>query len=717
MSNDNLFDDLEQDNNPSFYGNTSILNNPYNIQQSQSLPQSSSSFNQSTISQSQPKSQSQSNDNLNDNNHINNKQSSLKQSSNNNPKSPTNQQQNNKSRQSSPNLNSNLDLNTNPLNDNEYPNELVNSTIGLSNKITQLLNDEDLQIDIINSEKLINSSIIVYTIQLLSEKSENKIVVKRRYSEFKSLRDNLLKLFPTLIIPPIPEKHSILSYLLNSINIDNEINIIEMRKRYFKLFLNDIIFDSNPKLKNCLLLHKFFDPNYELCWYNALNEPPISFLPNNLLLANPVNPADQNGLYSILPIVNGFDINSKSDNLSNLKKINDELFKLNDQIKLFELKGFEQDLKFNIPQDLINFEIKFHKIIKNLSFLNKIDLKTTKDFKGLINILIDLGGNLNNFSLQIYNQKIKNDSNINELSESIEKFGSTLDQSFLNFENFVFNQLIPQWQEPINQLIQYHQTSLNLIKFYKYKIIQFKILYKLKFNKFQQLININNLNGGSVGGSNSNDIGSNSINSAPPSFAEAKTQEEEDAVVINSLDHLKELNSPTLNNALKNISMKKITKKSSWYGLFGGNNQPKKFNFQLPVETEETTSNSSSSAPPPPHNNNNNQTNSLTSSSSTNTLTPIVSQTTTLKFKLQHIEKELNKINQLIELCNNDMIQLTKALMNTFNEFMKKLEKKWLIIMVNYIKNGKLLFEDNLNNWQNFKESFLENSSDEIEIK
>ncbi|KAI3403723.2 SNX41 [Candida oxycetoniae] len=699
MSDDNnLFDDIEQDNNPSFYGNPSILTDPYHTSSKSHDKQASST----------DASNNQSNDNKTrlqlGNNQSNDNKTRLQLGNNNIGHSKTFS------------------------NDEGYPHELVNSTIGLSNKITQLLNDKHLQIDIINSEKLINSSIIVYTIQLFSEESLNKIVVKRRYSEFKSLRDNLIKLFPTLIIPPIPEKHSFLSYLLNTINIDNESNIVEMRKRYFKLFLDDIVFDSSEELKNCPLVHKFLDPNYELCWYNALNEPPVNIIPNNLLLANPVNPTDQNGLYSILPIVNGFDIStSKQDHLSNLKKINDELYKLNDQIKLFELKGFEQNLKFTIPDELISFELRFHKVIKNLSHLNKIDMKVTKDYKGLINILVDLGGNLNNFSLQIYQQR-KHDleseraqqqqqqeqqeqeqeqeqeqqpqlqsqsqqqhthSHLhlqqNDLSETIEKFGSTMDQSFLNFENFVFNQLIPQWQEPVNQLLQYNQTALNLIKFYKYKIIQFKVLYKLKFNKFQQLINLNNIiDGGRGSGSGSGGANGNS------SFTSAKTDEEEDAVVINSLDHLKELNSPTLNNALKSISLKKVAKKSSWYGLFGGNNTPKKFNFQLPVG--ETTG-ATNPTPSP------SSTSSVTQSFST-------SPTSSIKFRLAHLEKELNKINQLIELCNNDMIQLTQAIMNTFNDFLKKMEKKWLVIMINYLKNGRTLFDENLTTWKGFKESF-----------
>ncbi|KAF6064943.1 PX domain family protein [Candida albicans] len=634
MSTDNLFEDIEQDNNPSFYASRNESKQSHTKSPKPPL-QSIHSGTSNAHPQSQPQHKHKHNTSLN----------------------------------------------------NGYPNELVNSTIGLSNRILELLNDSQLQVDIINSEKLVNSSVIVYTIELSSPTT--KIVVKRRYSEFKSLRDNLLKLFPTLIIPPIPEKHSILSYLLNTINHSHEISIIEMRKRYFKMFLDDLIFQSDYKLKNCPLLHKFFDPNYELCWYNALNEPPVSLIPDNLLLANPINPADQNGLYSLLPIVNGFDFNSHIDNLSNLKKINEDLYKLNDQVKLYELKGFEQDLEFSIPEELIQFEIKFHQTIKILTDLNKLNSKTTKNYKSMVDTLIDLGGNLNNFSLQVYQQK--SGSN-NELSEAIEKFGSTMDQSFLNFESFILNQLVPQWQEPVDQLILYLQNSLGLIKFYKYKIVQFKILYKLKFNKFQQLINLTNIGGVSSSGSGgggllasriSTDNDSNNSNNSGNNNNDGDLDTE-------NFDHLKELNSPTINNALKNLSTKKISKKSSWYGLFGGNNQTKKFNFQLPIEEPTTATGSTEqqsqqqSAPNSPQREQQQQ-----------------------QFKLNHIEKELNKLNQLIELCNQDMHKLTEALVNTFEEFLSKIERKWLQLMITYIQNCKNMFEANLTNWKEFKESLV----------
>ena len=148
-----------------------------------------------------------------------------------------------------------------------------------------------------------------------------------------------------------------------------------------------------------------------------------------------------------------------------------------------------------------------------------------------------------------------------------------MDQSFLNFESFILNQLVPQWQEPVDQLILYLQNSLGLIKFYKYKIVQFKILYKLKFNKFQQLINLTNIGGVSSSGSgllasrtSTDNDSNNSNNSGNNNDGELDTE---------NFDHLKELNSPTINNALKNLSAKKISKNHHGMGYLVGIIKPK----------------------------------------------------------------------------------------------------------------------------------------------
>ena len=67
----------------------------------------------------------------------------------------------------------------------------------------------------------------------------------------------------------------------------------------------------------------------------------------------------------------------------------------------------------------------------------------------------------------------------------------------------------------------------------------------------------------------------------------------------------------------------------------------------------------------------------------------------------------MNKLNQLIELCNQDMHKLTEALVNTFEEFLLKIERKWLQLMITYIQNCKNMFEANLTNWKEFKESLV----------
>lgn len=65
--------------------------------------------------------------------------------------------------------------------------------------------DPDATITIVDAGKSHEGSsrgFISYTIKI------RDVTVRRRYSEFESLRITLTKLFPTLIIPPIPEKHS-----------------------------------------------------------------------------------------------------------------------------------------------------------------------------------------------------------------------------------------------------------------------------------------------------------------------------------------------------------------------------------------------------------------------------------------------------------------------------------------------------------------------------
>lgn len=537
-----------------------------------------------------------------------------------------------------------------------HGNDLINSSIGLSQKIRKMLNSPKLTVDVILSERVMNS-IVVYLIQLKLKgaKDSDAIIVKRRYSEFKSLRDNLVKMYPTIVVPPIPEKHTFLTYLINSIDSSRETNVIELRKRYFKNFLQDVIFDSNIKLRNCPLLHKFLDPNYESCWESAINEPPANLIPSNLLLANPNDTTDQNGLYLLLPSVTGFDLDS-TDNLSGLKKLNDDIHKLHADIKLYDLKEnnlheiAENDTVFSdIPIDLINFEINFHRNIKVLHDVQKLNNRSVKNFKTLISTLIELGANLNNFSLQIHDASTHRGKS---LSSVIEKFGSAVDSTFLNFEHFLYDEVIPDWDDPVNRFVQYYFSALQLVKFYKYKLIQFKLIYKLKFNKVQEM----------------------------SAFHDS----------MNSVKHLKDLdiNSPSIKKAIQRIEnrqqrVRQLQSKKSWYGLFGGT----KSTFTLPEQSLSSHPDRESDERPKSGEDGPSD------------------MKTHYQHKMQHIDKELNKLDQLIDLVNGDMISLTQNLQVNFQEFLDKMERKWLTIMLEFVRAGKQLFEENLNTWSNFKRS------------
>lgn len=522
--------------------------------------------------------------------------------------------------------------------------DLVNSSLSLSHRIKKWVNSQNLSLDIISSERLANTNVIVYLIELRLSTSDDVIIVKRRYSEFKSLRDHLVKLFPTTVVPPIPEKHTFFTYLINSIDNSKEIFVIEVRKRYFRNFLRDIVFDSSPSLRNCPLFHKFLDPNYESCWENAVSEPPVSSIPQNLLLANPNNPTDQNGLYLLMPPVNGYDVDSQ-DTLSTLSKMNDDLHKLHNEISLYDSKEHKQpevklntDVLHKIPSALINFETNFHHNIRILHDLQRLNARSAKNLRHLVTVLVELGGNLNNFSLQVHEI---NSSNENQLSLTIERFGSTMDTNFLNFEHFLNDFYTSEWQEPTNQFVQYYFSALQLIKFYKCKLLQFKLLYKLKFSKLQELTVLNN------------------------------TQ--------NLIKHLRDIKveSPTLNNAIRRVEAKQLSSslktKKSWYGIFGGN----KSSFGVPGE-----------APPA----------KSQVAANLHEFTP-QDVSAHCQYKIQHIEKELNKLDQLLELSNEDMAKLTERLQVNLEEFNRKMERKWLGIMLKFVRAGKKLCEDNATGW------------------
>lgn len=529
---------------------------------------------------------------------------------------------------------------------------IVNRSLGISQKIRKMMSlPALLTIDVVLTEKLPGTKVVVYLIELSAKKLGEPVVVKRRYLEFKSLRDTLVKLFPSTVVPPIPEKHSLLTYLINSIDTSREVSVVEVRRRQFAKFLRDVVFGkSSAQLKECPLFLKFLDPEYEFAWENAVREPPASLLPQNLLLANPNNPTDQNGLYFLMPRIAGFDINAP-DNLPALRKINDDLHKVYGDIVLCnskeprasKLRIMTQDFT-NIPVELINFEANFHQNIHVLSDMHTLNSRNVRTLQQMVSVLIDLGANLNNFSLQIH-ELISLDNN--QLSTTVEKFGSTVDSSFLNFEHFLYSHVTTSWEEPLTQFIQYYFSALQLIKFYKYKLLQYKILYKLKFSKVQELASY------------------------------AYNQQ--------SIKRLKDLDidSPSIQMAIRRIESKlklKGTQSKSWYGLFGGNKSS--YPSVLDEDSAEDRARKVKSV----------------GDESTGTAEK------NIPYRIEQIEEELEKLDDLINLFNVDLSKLTASLEINLQEYMDKMERKWLAAMLALVRAGTQLFAENLVCWTEFRE-------------
>lgn len=134
-----------------------------------------------------------------------------------------------------------------------------------------LFENEDLQIIIRDAGKSHENggSYIAYTIRTgvcISQPKEERsshtqqdVEVRRRYSEFNSLRATLVILHPTLIIPPIPEKHSMADYAAKPTKAKEDTSIIDLRKRMLAVFLNRC--KKMKEVREDGVWWRFLDPN------------------------------------------------------------------------------------------------------------------------------------------------------------------------------------------------------------------------------------------------------------------------------------------------------------------------------------------------------------------------------------------------------------------------------------------------------------------------
>lgn len=260
---------------------------------------------------------------------------------------------------------------------------------------------------------------IAYTIKL-----HDDLTVRRRYSEFESLRTTLTRLFPTLIIPPIPEKHTMSDYAAAPTKAKEDTTIIEHRQRMLAVFLNRCA--QMAEIRHHPVFHRFLDPNSS--WSEVLNTPPVSNLPKNILKAPPLDPASGSMAHSYLPVPS-----------SSAK-----------------LKGIVSDTTFDEAEQNAK---EYEAVI--VGGLEKVNRRIIKRYSDMASDYSELGAKFNGFSLE-------EDEN---LANAIEKIGQAVDNSYISTEALVTS-LSESFSEPLGESAQFAAVVRQVLKYRRQKALQ-----------------------------------------------------------------------------------------------------------------------------------------------------------------------------------------------------------------------------------------------------
>ena len=119
--------------------------------------------------------------------------------------------------------------------------------------------DEHPEILVVDAQKTSANAAAPYITYIIAAGDAR---ASHRYSEFESLRDSLVRLYPTLIIPPIPSKHSISDYAVKQAKAKEDTSLIATRRRMLQTFLNRLA--THPVLSSEHVFHRCLDG--EVSW-------------------------------------------------------------------------------------------------------------------------------------------------------------------------------------------------------------------------------------------------------------------------------------------------------------------------------------------------------------------------------------------------------------------------------------------------------------------
>ncbi|KAI9887125.1 MAG: Sorting nexin, cytoplasm-to-vacuole targeting pathway/endosomal sorting [Watsoniomyces obsoletus] len=338
---------------------------------------------------------------------------------------------------------------------------------GYVSRIEQMLyEDPDLLIVITDAGKSHESggSYIVYTIRT------GDIEVRRRYSEFNSLRTTLVNLHPTLIIPPIPEKHSMADYAAKPTKAKEDASIIDLRKRMLTVFLNRC-----RRMQQVLedgVWWRFLDPNAS--WSEVLNSPPASLVPKNILKASPLDPAHSSPAHNYLPVPsNSAKLKSASGSTASGTPVAPPSYAATPSTAAHTIPGpqvfgrFPPTAQNLSEQDLDPYFAHFETSTRELELLlqgniEKVNRRTLTHLSSLAVDMAELGARYNAFSLSEPSPS---------LAAAIERIGQAVDSSYIATEELSSNLGIT-FAEPMRESAQFAGVVRSVLRFRILKRVQ-----------------------------------------------------------------------------------------------------------------------------------------------------------------------------------------------------------------------------------------------------
>lgn len=333
--------------------------------------------------------------------------------------------------------------------------------------------------------------------------------VKRRYSDFESLRNILMKLFPMVLIPPIPEKQSLKNYSkaitnsgtnyllssditgslelslskLNTSTANSDEKFIRHRIKMLTKFLNQLV--DNDEIMNTSIMNEFMNPNTPNWNDFVTNSPTFSNLPKNVLQCNPLDPTNTTRIHSSLPIplattqihypkskMKKQQQNDKILQSSNDNVCNGTSEPLSNESKLGVVRAPNIINSFN---DIEHDNKLYENLISNEYKYNKRIMKNTTELKADYK---EVSAELLQFSNKEL-QQLDLAEQFLYLSSAYDELSMISDSLVTNFNNDIVEQL--------SDMVHMAGSVRELIKFQKLKFIQKEMIRKALKSKKNQL--------------------------------------------------------------------------------------------------------------------------------------------------------------------------------------------------------------------------------------